>query len=187
MDATGAAETPEPAAAAPLPATGELRFAILGDRTGSAVPGVYESIADQVADFGPAFVLTVGDHIEGYTEDPAELAREWSEYQDIRERLHAPFFPCPGNHDLTTRGMLAAWKEATGREPCYSFDEDGIHFIILDASRWESSEQWLRESGYSEWLRRDLESNSGARFTVVVLHKAVLVSHPGRGEARPAA
>ncbi len=46
-----------------------MRFAIIGDRTGGHVEGVYEEMVAEVEAMKPDFVMTVGDHIEGYTED----------------------------------------------------------------------------------------------------------------------
>jgi hypothetical protein len=149
----------------------EFRFALIGDRTGSATPGIWESIVDQIEMFRPAFVVSVGDQIEGYTEDPAELDQQWTGVDSILARFSVPFYPCPGNHDITTDGMVAAWKARRHREPCYSFDHQGVHFVVLDTGRWETSEQWMRESGYADWLRADLEKNRKARLTVAVFHK----------------
>jgi len=43
----------------------DFRFAVLGDRTGGAVPGVYERAWIEVAGLDPSFVINVGDSIEG--------------------------------------------------------------------------------------------------------------------------
>ena len=40
------------------------RFVILGDRTGSVQPGVWEQVWRETAGEKPAFVVTVGDMIE---------------------------------------------------------------------------------------------------------------------------
>jgi hypothetical protein len=161
-----------PASAAEAAGPGpEFRFALIGDRTGSATPGVWESVVDQIEMFRPAFVVSVGDQIEGYTEDPAELDRQWTGIEGILARLSVPYYFCPGNHDITTDGMVTAWKTRTHREPCYSFDHEGVHFIILDTGRWQTSEEWMRESGYADWLRTDIEKNRKARLTVAIFHK----------------
>jgi len=53
------------------------RFVILGDRTGSVQPGVYEQVWREVAAEKPEFVLTVGDLIEGLVD--AKAAAQWNE------------------------------------------------------------------------------------------------------------
>ena len=53
------------------------RFVILGDRTGSVQPGVYEQVWREVAAEKPEFVVTVGDVIEGLVDRNA--AGQWDE------------------------------------------------------------------------------------------------------------
>src|SRR5215469_1616946 len=65
--------------------TAGFRFAILGDRTGQAQPGVYEEAWREVAADQPDFVITVGDTIEGGSDLTAE--KEW---QDVSLML-APY------------------------------------------------------------------------------------------------
>src|SRR5881392_4081346 len=47
----------------------EFRFAIVSDRTGGHRPGVFSRAVEQINLMQPEFVLSVGDLIEGYTED----------------------------------------------------------------------------------------------------------------------
>src|SRR5215471_17242593 len=58
-----------------------LRFAILGDRTGSVQPGVYEQVWREVAAAKPEFVVTVGDLIEGSNDASAD--QEWRAVEKI--------------------------------------------------------------------------------------------------------
>ncbi len=67
------------------PASDSFRFAILGDRTGEAQPGVYEQVWKEVAAENPAFVLSVGDTIQGMSNASAEA--EWREV----DRILKPF------------------------------------------------------------------------------------------------
>ncbi len=148
-----------------------FRFVLIGDRTGSAVPGVYEEVLAEVNRLAPDLVVTVGDEIEGYTEDPVALTAMWSGYDSLAARLGAPVYLCAGNHDITSDGMVSAWKAGSGREPCYSFDRNGVHFAILDTGRWETSAEWMEKSGYREWMEKDLAAHARDRLTVVVFHK----------------
>ncbi|MFH1145274.1 MAG: metallophosphoesterase, partial [Candidatus Eisenbacteria bacterium] len=149
----------------------ELRFAILGDRTGSHQPGVYERTIAEIDLLAPDFVVTVGDHIEGYTEDRAVLAGEWDEYQALIAPLEGPFYICPGNHDILNDVQAEVWRERTGREENYAFDHGGVHFIILDTGRWESSAEWLAHGDHRAWLEADLATHAGAALTLAVFHK----------------
>ena len=43
-----------------------FQFVVLGDRTGEAQPGVYERVWREASAEQPAFVVSVGDTIEGF-------------------------------------------------------------------------------------------------------------------------
>src|ERR1035441_9968418 len=52
-----------------------FHFVLLGDRTGEAQPGVYQRVWRGLAAAQPAFVLSVGDTIQGLNDATAEA--EW--------------------------------------------------------------------------------------------------------------
>src|SRR5271170_2444712 len=58
-----------------------FHFVILGDRTGEAQPGVYEQAWKEAAAENPAFVVTVGDTIQGLLDATAEA--EWQSVQEM--------------------------------------------------------------------------------------------------------
>src|SRR5438477_6968033 len=71
-----------------------FRFVILGDRTGEAVPGVYEQVWQEAAKEQPAFVITTGDIIEGLHDATAET--EWRAVEGIIGRQRTfPLYPTP--------------------------------------------------------------------------------------------
>jgi predicted phosphodiesterase len=145
-----------------------VRFAIIGDRTGSAQPGVYEQIVLEVERLKPDFVLTVGDAIQGYSDDSVAIKQEWEEYKNIISKLSMPIYFSPGNHDITTDSMLPFYERYIGI-PYYSFDVKGLHFIVLDVSRWEKSSEL--PPGQLDWLINDLKKNQKAIYTIVFYHK----------------
>lgn len=145
-----------------------VRFAIIGDRTGEAQEGIYEKIVAEVERLKPEFVMTVGDQIEGYTSDTAQLGEEWREYLDIIKSLSAPVYLTPGNHDITYDDMEETYRQYTGRSPYYSFDYDGLHIVILDNSRWYNSDEMPVEQ--IEWLTADLKAKQNANRTLVFCH-----------------
>ncbi|UCH78775.1 MAG: metallophosphoesterase, partial [Candidatus Coatesbacteria bacterium] len=172
-------------AAAAWGAGEDFNFAILGDRTGGHVPGVYGEIIAEVNRLGPDVVVTVGDQIEGYTEDRERLSAEWDEYWEIAGAVEAPLYLCPGNHDIYNDVMLEEWEARVDRAPCYSFDYEGVHFVILDTGRWEASEDWLAESGYAEWLEQDLAAHKNDRLTIVIYHVPFWYETLAEGEPDP--
>lgn len=108
-----------------------LRFAIIGDRTGLARPGVFEQAVRQVGWMKPELVINVGDLLEGYTGDEAALTAEWEHIEGAVRQLDVPFFYVPGNHDLSNEVMLRMWRERRG-EPYYAFEYKDVLFLILD-------------------------------------------------------
>src|SRR5204863_4942889 len=80
-------------------AENDFHFSILGDRTGRATPGVYESVWREVDQSHPAFVINVGDTIEGG--DDARAEQEWLALRPLWDRYKQyPLYFTPGNHDV---------------------------------------------------------------------------------------
>lgn len=145
-----------------------VRFAVIGDRTGGHVEGIYGRVVAEVEALKPEFCITVGDQIEGYTDDTARLRAEWAEYDSIVAPLSCPLYLVPGNHDITMDAMLPAWQNRAG-EPYYSFDRSGLHVVVLDNSRWESGPGLPAEQ--LEWLDKDLARSRKAEHRIVFMHK----------------
>ncbi len=158
-------------AASPAPSTERFHFALIGDRTGGHQPGVYERTLTEIRSLEPDILVSVGDHIEGYSADRAVLDPMWDEYQGLIAGLSCPFYMCPGNHDILNDAQEALWRSRTGREPNYGFDQGGVHFVILDTGRWESSEEWLAYGTHRAWLEQELAAHPTSSLTVVVYHK----------------
>ena len=93
----------------------EFQFAIIGDRTGGAnVQGTFERAMAQLNLLQPEFVINVGDIIEGYTKDKAELHAQWEEAEGMTSMLGLPFFYTRGNHDVSYPEAREVWKERHG-------------------------------------------------------------------------
>jgi 3',5'-cyclic AMP phosphodiesterase CpdA len=144
-----------------------LRFAVIGDRTGSNQPGVYEEIVEEIQRLKPDFVLSVGDMIEGYTGDTVRVMNEWEEYLGLIERWTMPVYLTPGNHDIWDDSALPFYRRYVG-DPYYSFGIRGVHFIVLDTGRYAAPEE-LGEEQLS-WLAEDLITHANAQYTVVLFH-----------------
>ncbi|MEW6411732.1 MAG: metallophosphoesterase [Candidatus Zixiibacteriota bacterium] len=145
-----------------------IRFAIIGDRTGENQPGIYEQIIGEIERLKPEFVMTVGDHIEGYTSDTSILNAEWKEYLELIKAFSMPVHLTPGNHDITYDDMEETYRRQTGLSPYYSFDYDGVHIVVLDNSRWYESDEMPDEQ--VQWLISDLEGHTGAEYTLLFYH-----------------
>lgn len=142
-----------------------FRFAILGDRTGEALPGVYQQSWRETDADHPAFVITVGDSIQGGKDSDAET--EWREVQ----RLLAPYrkyrlFLVPGNHDVWSPTSARLYERYARHPLHYSFNYKQAHFTVLNNSETDSlSPEEI------EYLKRDLQENAHQPLKFVFFHR----------------
>jgi hypothetical protein len=169
-------------AASAAPLDPPVRIGILGDRTGSAVPGVHEGIVAELARLRPDLVLSVGDMIEGYSEDSLAIEAMWAEYDSIVAPLDEILHRTPGNHDITTAAMEPAYRRHCG-PPDASFDYRGTHVVKLDSSRWDTFAQI--PAAQLGWLTEDLKRAAKAPLTLVVMHKPLWYSGVAAGQPDP--
>jgi hypothetical protein len=101
----------------------EFQFAIVTDNAGGARPGVFPKAVEMVNMLHPEFVVHVGDLIEGYSEDEAQIRAWWQEIDEYLEQLDMPFFFLPGNHDLNSDATVDVWRERFGDDRGY------FHFV----------------------------------------------------------
>lgn len=148
-----------------------VRFAIIGDRTGGHTPGIHRQIIEEIERLKPDFVITVGDMIEGYTDDTTTVNNEWKEYKSLVSLLSMPIYFTPGNHDIWDDASLKLYQYHIGK-PYYSFNFRKLHFIVLDSSRWESSADLPKEQ--IDWLTSNLKKYKKSSCTFVLF-----ISHSG--------
>lgn len=151
--------------------TKDFQFAIVADRTGVHRPGVFEYAIEKLNLLQPEFVMSVGDLIEGYTVDKVEIYRQWTEFNGFIDKLHAPFFYVPGNHDYYNVVMAEIWKELYGPSYYYFIYQD-VLFLCLN------SEESLKGNGSGgidktqyEFAKKVLEKNDDVRWTIVFIHQ----------------
>ena len=142
-----------------------FRFAILGDRTGEAQPGVYQQIWRDIANEQPAFVLSVGDTIQGLDDQAA--ATEWREIEDLLKPFRRfPLYLAPGNHDIWSPLSKRLFRQHTRHALHYSFDYGAAHFTILDNSRSDAL-----PGDELAFLRDDLQAHASQPIKVIVSHR----------------
>jgi 3',5'-cyclic AMP phosphodiesterase CpdA len=111
----------------------EFQFVVIGDRTGGAnQEHTFKLAMDQLNLLQPEFVINVGDIIEGYSDDKAELNAEWDEVDAMLNKLKMPFFRVPGNHDIANDVAKEVWLERHGATR-YHFVYKGVLFMVLDS------------------------------------------------------
>ena len=148
-----------------------FRFAILGDRTGDVQPGIYEQVWREVAAENPAFVVSVGDTIEGSND--ALAAGEWREVEQLhRPYRKYPLYLAPGNHDIWSAASERLFREHSGHPPHYSFDHAQTHFTILDNSR---SDELASEE--LTFLEQDLREHAAQPLKFILMHRPSWLLH----------
>ncbi|MGB7054461.1 MAG: metallophosphoesterase [bacterium] len=147
-----------------------FRFAIVGDRTGSAVDQVFEEIIDEIKLLDPDFVMCVGDLIEGYESDTTVMYAQWDSLLATIETLPCKFYFVAGNHELQNETDRAIYEEKTGFKRYYSFNYGNSHFIILDNSMtyWAQPQEMGAEQ--LTWLGKDLEKHKQMDNIFVFYH-----------------
>ncbi len=175
------AETPEAAtpwtSLAANDAAEDFHFVIVSDRTGGERPGVFESALPKANLLEPAFVVSIGDLIEGYTEDQAQIDAEWDEFEGFVERLEAPFFYVAGNHDMNNAVMAETWRERFGPS-YYHFVYKDVLFLVLNSELFGMVSEpdtplpgpWTQAEQLA-FVERTLESFPDARWTIVLVHQ----------------
>jgi hypothetical protein len=147
--------------------TSLFRFAIMSDRTGGMIPGVFKKAVNKVNLMQPEFVLSVGDLIDGYTEDSTVWNAQWDEFESIVDKLEMPFYFVPGNHDISNSGLLKEWKRRLGA-PYWYFIYKDVMFLALHT---EDKVGGGLEKEQIEYVKNALEKNSNVRWTMVFMHR----------------
>ncbi len=145
----------------------EFRFAIVSDRTGGHREKIFSGAVEQLNLMQPEFVVSVGDLIEGGTEDPARLKREWEQFQGFVNRLQMPFFYVPGNHDISNVVMEKWWKDLLGR-PYYHYVYRNVLFLMLNSNDPPKSRRISADQ--LSYIKSALEANRSVRWTLLFLH-----------------
>jgi len=146
-----------------------FQFAIVSDRTGGHRPGVFADAVEKLNLLRPEFVMSIGDSIEGYSEDEKELNLQWDEFDSLVNKLRMPFFYVPGNHDISNEVMAKKWAKRLGLS-YYHFIYRDVLFLCLntedDPSSSISDEQIV-------YLGEVLKANppQQVRWTLVFMHQ----------------
>lgn len=155
----------------------DFSFVVVTDRTGGHRPGVFKSAMLKVNLLAPAFVVSVGDLIEGYTDDQTRLDAEWDEFEGFIDQLEVPFFYTPGNHDMSNAVMSETWRARFGPS-YYHFLYKDVLFLVINSELfgmvgnpttpvpgpWRQTEQ-LR------YIERVLSDHEDVRWTIVLTHQ----------------
>lgn len=150
-----------------------FRFAIVSDRNGGMRKGVFAHAVKELNLLQPEFVISVGDLIDGYTEEPKIWNAEWNEFDSLVNQLQMPFYYVAGNHDVSNPLLTEAWQKRHGRD-YYYFVYKNVLFLALNTDD-------IINGGISEkqadYFKKVLATHSNVEWTLVFMHRP-LWSYP---------
>jgi hypothetical protein len=158
---------------------GDFRFAIVSDRGGGARTGVFETAMADLNLLQPEFVMSVGDLIEGDSQEQSAMDGMWKENTELVSCLQMPFFRIPGNHDLVNAEMDAEWDKLFGSR-YYSFTYKGVLFLCLNTQD-DKNREGLGAAQIA-WARNVIAQNAGVRWTFVFMHYPLWINEEGDTE-----
>jgi 3',5'-cyclic-AMP phosphodiesterase len=136
------------------------------------VPNLMNRVIVELNELAPDAVICSGDLTnEGYRQE----FKNWVAYA---ERIEAPLFTVPGNHDARNVGYLH-FEELIGPRH-WSVEVAGIRIVGADSSEPDLNEGQIGRERY-DWLRREFDTS--AELKVFVLHHHLLPV-PGTGRER---
>lgn len=142
-------------------------IAILGDRTSGANDTIFSQVIEDIRLVSPDMVITVGDHIEGYTPDSTVIEYQWDRVLSSLSRIGAPVHLTPGNHDIWDDLSRRIYNRRIGAAD-KAFNYKGWLFVIFDVSNSYSWEDLPKEK--VSWIERTL-GKSPNQPKVVFYHK----------------
>jgi len=152
-----------------------FQFAIVSDRTGGPRQGVFEDAIEKLNWMQPEFVMSVGDLIQGTSENSLTNAAEWDEMMGWIEKLEMPFFFAAGNHDIQAKSVLGRvsyevmrkqWEDRFGTT-YYYYKYKGVLFIALFSNDGIERHISNEQVAYFEEV---LAENQDVRWTMLFLH-----------------
>lgn len=149
----------------------DFHFVVVSDNSGRPRPGVYREAMKKAELLQPAFVMSVGDMIDGVDEEKegaaALLEKQWNEFMTYLEPLKAPFVFVPGNHDMRPGIQEEAWAKRFGPD-YYSFLYQDMLFVVLDSNNYDDAQ--------FAWLEKTLAAHADARWTYLFQHHPFWIS-----------
>ena len=108
---------------------------------------IFDKTIDKLNLMQPEFVISVGDLIDGYTEDSKIWNSQWDEFDKMVNRLDMPFYYVPGNHDVSNELLTDVWRKRNGKD-YYSFVYKNVLFISLNTDEIKNGGMSTKQVDY---------------------------------------
>ena len=158
----------------------KFNFVVVTDRTGGERKGIWQKGIDKINLMQPAFVVSVGDLINGYTKDLEKINNEWEEFNSLVKKLEMPFFYVAGNHDYTNEVMENEWFKRFGSD-YYHFLYKNILFICLNSEHGYTA---LKNPDLGEeqvkFVEKILKKNTNVDWTMIFMHQPLWLRESGK-------
>ena len=158
----------------------KFNFVVVTDRTGGERKGIWQKGIDKINLMQPAFVVSVGDLINGYTKDLEKINNEWEEFNSLVKKLEMPFFYVAGNHDYTNEVMENEWFKRFGSD-YYHFLYKNVLFICLNSEHGYTA---LKNPDLGEeqvkFVEKILKKNTNVDWTMIFMHQPLWLKESGK-------
>ena len=125
---------------------------------------LYERVIEQINEFNPTFVVHGGDIVSGgnsFDMSSQDYVDALNVAKSLGEKLNAPIYYIPGNHDLDPEtGSKASYLECFGinNRGSTSFVKENIRFILMDAQEVpEDLTHGYVSTNQLAWVERELK------------------------------
>ena len=158
----------------------KFNFVVVTDRTGGERKGIWQKGIYKINLMQPAFVVSVGDLINGYTKDLDKINTEWEEFNSFVKKLEMPFFYVAGNHDYTNEVMENEWFKRFGSD-YYHFLYKNVLFICLNSEHGYTA---LKNPDLGEeqvkFVEKILKKNTNVDWTMIFMHQPLWLKESGK-------
>ena len=151
----------------------QFHFVVLGDAQFDDA-AKFNRVIDQTRRLGPAFVIQVGDLIDGYNSNMREIRDEWARFSDqIAPLAPIPFLAVPGNHDIyggnkkPDAKLESEFVERWGAL-YQAFEHENALFVTLNSD--STGAMNAIDAAQLTWLEKTLAA-SRAQHKFIFLHR----------------
>ncbi len=133
---------------------------------------VFRSVLNDTNLKEPLFVLHTGDMIHGYTHNAGKASKEWVQFFESISELECPFYPTPGNHDITTKEMRDVYLSRF-KKLYYGCRLGDFYVIVLNSFPGNGFHRL--DDKQCEWLQAELKNNP-SKYIFISVHSPLYLN-----------